>query len=306
MKFKPLFVLLSFLCVHVTLADSSSTNTGGFAWTGLPDASPSPDASTNTSSSADTNSTTPEDDTIVVNPSPMVISRLPIGNPIQFYVTQNCITVTQYCAFLNAVAKHQDPYHLYDNKLRDDSRIACINCTATTHGLEYTVLDTSKKLPNSTVVVATGDLPITYVSLLDAARFCNWMENGQPIGPEGPETTETGSYDLVTTEKNAAADTIKIRPALQTITLKPGSKWSLLSEDPKITPNPQDQWTLFQGYYSSIDALQNRVVWEWTSSLYNYRLNSKFYVQVKPDNAPRQFLAETKLIDTGFRLVFLP
>ncbi len=30
----------------------------------------------------------------------------------------------------------------------------------------------------------------------DAARFANWLENGQPTGPEGTGTTETGSYTL--------------------------------------------------------------------------------------------------------------
>jgi hypothetical protein len=30
----------------------------------------------------------------------------------------------------------------------------------------------------------------------DAARFCNWLDNGQPIGSEGMATTETGAYTL--------------------------------------------------------------------------------------------------------------
>ena len=30
----------------------------------------------------------------------------------------------------------------------------------------------------------------------DAARFCNWLQNGQPTGAEGAGTTETGSYTL--------------------------------------------------------------------------------------------------------------
>ncbi len=38
--------------------------------------------------------------------------------------------------------------------------------------------------------------PISCVSWGDAARFCNWLQNGQPVGAEGPGTTETGAYTL--------------------------------------------------------------------------------------------------------------
>jgi hypothetical protein len=34
------------------------------------------------------------------------------------------------------------------------------------------------------------------VSWGDAARFANWLTNGQPVGAEGNGTTETGSYTL--------------------------------------------------------------------------------------------------------------
>jgi formylglycine-generating enzyme required for sulfatase activity len=38
--------------------------------------------------------------------------------------------------------------------------------------------------------------PVTDVSWADAARFANWLTNGQPTGLQGPGTTETGSYYL--------------------------------------------------------------------------------------------------------------
>ena len=42
---------------------------------------------------------------------------------------------------------------------------------------------------------ATGpDRPITYMSWSDAARFANWVSNGQPSGPAGLATTENGVY----------------------------------------------------------------------------------------------------------------
>ena len=42
----------------------------------------------------------------------------------------------------------------------------------------------------------SANVPVTYTSWFDAVRFCNWLQNGEPIGPEGPNTTESGSYDL--------------------------------------------------------------------------------------------------------------
>ena len=35
---------------------------------------------------------------------------------------------------------------------------------------------------------------MNYVSFWDAARFANWLHNGQPTGPQGPGTTEDGAY----------------------------------------------------------------------------------------------------------------
>ena len=45
-------------------------------------------------------------------------------------------------------------------------------------------------------IIGSANHPITYVSWFDAARFANWLYNGQPHGAEGMTTTETGSYSL--------------------------------------------------------------------------------------------------------------
>jgi hypothetical protein len=37
---------------------------------------------------------------------------------------------------------------------------------------------------------------VTLVSWFDAARFANWLQNGQPTGGQGAGTTETGAYTL--------------------------------------------------------------------------------------------------------------
>jgi sulfatase modifying factor 1 len=41
-----------------------------------------------------------------------------------------------------------------------------------------------------------ADRPVNYVSWGDAARFANWLHNGQPTGPQDLTTTEDGSYLL--------------------------------------------------------------------------------------------------------------
>lgn len=43
----------------------------------------------------------------------------------------------------------------------------------------------------------SANRPITYVSWFDAARFANWMANGQPVGAASDSTTEDGAYTLV-------------------------------------------------------------------------------------------------------------
>ena len=52
----------------------------------------------------------------------------------------------------------------------------------------------------------------------DSARFVNWLANGQLTGPEGKNTTETGTYTL-----SGATSTL----ALMQVTRNPGSTWVL-------------------------------------------------------------------------------
>ena len=35
------------------------------------------------------------------------------------------------------------------------------------------------------------------MSFYDALRFANWLHHGQPVGPQGPATTEAGAYASV-------------------------------------------------------------------------------------------------------------
>jgi len=88
------------------------------------------------------------------------------------------VTAGQYAAFLNAVAK-TDTYGLYNSTMADTSYGSGIAQTSGTGGYVYTV--------DSAFI----NRPVNFVSWGDAARFTNWLTNGQGNG-----STETGAYNL--------------------------------------------------------------------------------------------------------------
>ena len=92
------------------------------------------------------------------------------------------VTISQYTTFLNAVDPGgTNPYSLYNSGMGTNLTIAGISFTSgAASGSKYAVMSGS------------GNRPITYVSWFDAARFANWMQNGQGSG-----STETGAYTLV-------------------------------------------------------------------------------------------------------------
>jgi sulfatase modifying factor 1 len=99
------------------------------------------------------------------------------GVAYNYRIAKNETTIGQYAEFLNAKAK-SDPYALYNTNMTM-SYINGISRSGTSGSYSYTVN------PGS------ANKPITYVSWFDAARFCNWMQNGQGSG-----STETGAYTL--------------------------------------------------------------------------------------------------------------
>lgn len=92
------------------------------------------------------------------------------------------VTLTQYTAFLNAVAV-TDTYSLYSVDLGIDQNIAGIYRTGSNGSYSYSL-------------IGSGNRPVTNVTWFDAARFANWMANGQPVGAQGNSTTEYGAYAL--------------------------------------------------------------------------------------------------------------
>jgi len=99
-----------------------------------------------------------------------------------FQIGKYDVTIGQYTDFLNAVAA-TDTYSLYNTSMASNLNIAGISRTGASGSYNYSVINNGGP---------SGSRPITLVSWFDAARFSNWMQNGQGSGD-----TETGAYTLV-------------------------------------------------------------------------------------------------------------
>jgi formylglycine-generating enzyme len=118
------------------------------------------------------------------------------------------VTAGQYCAFLNAVAA-TDTYGLYHGYMGE-----WWGCKIYQNGSGGTY--------TYTVASDWANRPVNFVSWGDAARFANWLSNGQPTGAQGTATTEDGSYYL-----NGAVTTA----ALKSVKRKAGATWVIPTED---------------------------------------------------------------------------
>jgi sulfatase modifying factor 1 len=128
----------------------------------------------------------------------ITIDTVPVGNPgnandpitgdlyggvaNDYSIGKYDVTVGQYTAFLNAVAA-TDTYRLYSTSMATNLNITGIAHSGSSGSYTYSV-------------IGSANHPVTFVSWFSAARFCNWLDNGQPTGAEGPATTDTGAYTL--------------------------------------------------------------------------------------------------------------
>lgn len=118
------------------------------------------------------------------------------------------VTTAQYCQFLNAVAA-TDTYSLWNGGMASKLPTVGISRSGNEGNYRY-------------AVIGSGNIPIFNVTWSSAARFCNWLQNRQPIGPAGPGTTETGAYSI--NGVNTTAD-------LMAISRNPGAVYFLPSEN---------------------------------------------------------------------------
>jgi len=163
-------------------------------------------------------------ETVVVgNPgNPGEQSRLSAGDPTfyggvayEYAIATFEVTAGQYAEFLNAVAA-TDRFGLYHVRMDHDAdpdREGC-NIRRTGESGSYTY----------TVAPGWAHRPVNYVSWADAARFANWLHNGQPSGPQDLTSTEDGSYFL---DGISQLDD----DGLEMIAREPDATWVIPSED---------------------------------------------------------------------------
>ena len=122
------------------------------------------------------------------------------------------VTAGQYAEFLNSVAA-TDTYGLYNLRMADAS--------GDSYGCNIQRAGSPDKY-SYTVAPDWANRPVNYVDWGDAARFCNWLHNGEPVGAQGPGTTEDGSYSL---------DGVNDDASLLLVAREPGASWVIPSED---------------------------------------------------------------------------
>jgi formylglycine-generating enzyme required for sulfatase activity len=90
------------------------------------------------------------------------------------------VTNSQYATFLNAVDPDgANANGVYNSNMGSNARGGITYTAGSGSGAKYTLR------------TSMGDKPVNYVSWYDAARFANWMMNGQGSG-----STEVGAYTL--------------------------------------------------------------------------------------------------------------
>ena len=102
------------------------------------------------------------------------------------------ITNAQYAEFLNSVANVEDPRRIFAAQMQSNPRGGI---TRAGQSGSYTYAAKTD----------FADKPVNFVSWLAAARFCNWLHNWQPAGPQSSATTEEGAYAL-TAERIASGE----------------------------------------------------------------------------------------------------
>jgi sulfatase modifying factor 1 len=121
------------------------------------------------------------------------IDYVPVGNPgnaadttgygavaYAYQIGKYEVTNAQYGAFLNAVdPSGTNANGIYNTSMGSNARGGITYTAGAASGAKYTLR------------TSMGDKPVNYVSWYDAARFANWMMNGQGSG-----STESGAYTL--------------------------------------------------------------------------------------------------------------
>ena len=119
------------------------------------------------------------------------------------------VSTAEYAKFLNAVAA-TDTHDLYNPEMWSGIFGCKIERTGTPGSYTYSVAS------------EWANRPVNCISWGDAARFSNWLHNGQPGGDQDLSTTEDGSYFL---------DGATSIAELMDVTRAPDATWVIPTED---------------------------------------------------------------------------
>jgi formylglycine-generating enzyme required for sulfatase activity len=126
----------------------------------------------------------------------IVMETVHVGNPgnphdthgwgrvdYEFEIAKYEVTAAQWVVFLNAIGA-SDIHQLYDTRMWTADRGCRILREGSPGNYTYSVAED------------WANRPVNFLSWGDAARFANWMHNGQPTGEQDLSSTEDGSYFL--------------------------------------------------------------------------------------------------------------
>jgi formylglycine-generating enzyme len=167
----------------------------------------------------------------------VMIETVPVGNPrnvpdstgfgavdYAYRIGEYEVTNAQYVDFLNANDPQGDnSLGLYNTEMTLNSFGGVEFTASSPHGMKYATKS------------GRAQKPVTFVSWFDAARFTNWLNNGQR-----PGETETGAYDLL------GGTPI---PFNRTVTRSANARWFLPSEDEWYKAAYYDNNGLNGGYW---------------------------------------------------------
>lgn len=136
------------------------------------------------------------------------VSISPYGSvPYSYRIGKYPITNAEYCLFLNSIdPQGTNPNNVYDTNLGLSSNarggidlVTSQNISPIRpYGYYYRVRTTS----SATLIGNMGDKPVSYISWLNAARFCNWLHNGarrySRTDSSATAPQNTGAYEVGT------------------------------------------------------------------------------------------------------------
>lgn len=132
------------------------------------------------------------------------------------------VTNAQYVEFLNAKAA-SDPLALYNANMASNGSGGIIQ-NGVSGSFSYAVKP------------GHGNKPVNYVTFYDAARFTNWMNNGQ-----GNADTESGAYTLVGGAATPTSPNSIVRTPGATIVLPTVDEWFKAAYYDPTKPNAVDE-----------------------------------------------------------------